>query len=305
MNLSSTFLLDYQPPFDYLTYTPLDDNGNDLGVSGENLPDWIDSVVIPSQFGNEPVIEVGLKGFKDNGNIKTVVVSEGVEKVGNQSFRNCWKLTTVRLPSSIESINENAFSNCPYLSSIIVERPASMGITKGCTNMFFFTPAEFKIYVPDDSVEAYKNDSYWDYYASQIYSMNMIHGDYAIIDVSGGVSIFQYLGISKNVQIPSVIDSNNVIEISEEAFALNSLVEKLTIPVSVAQIDNYAFYNASSLIEINVLRPSSSGITTAGSVIFLNNHINLKIYVESGSVSAYKQASNWLWYVAKISALET
>jgi len=75
-------------------------------------------------------------------------------------------LTSVTIPNSVTSISQQAFDNCTALTSVIVL--ATTPPTLGNVNAFNNNHADRKIYVPADSVAAYKAATRWSTYASVI-----------------------------------------------------------------------------------------------------------------------------------------
>ena len=69
----------------------------------------------------------------------------------------------------------------------------------------------------------------------------------------------------------------------------------------ITSIGDYAFYNCSGLYTITL---HSTEPPTIGANTLTNTSTNLKIYVPSSSVNAYKAASNWSTYANKIYAIE-
>ena len=80
-------------------------------------------------------------------------------------FRNCSSLTSITIPDSVTSIGVSAFSGCTSLKEVYCEpiTPPS-----GRSGMFDDNASGRKIYVPRNSVEAYKAAQYWSNYASSI-----------------------------------------------------------------------------------------------------------------------------------------
>lgn len=82
----------------------------------------------------------------------------------NNMFYNCKNLTYVNLPSTTTTIGYNVFNGCSNLETLIVNAttPPTLGYATflGCEKM--------TIYVPDDSVDAYKAATGWVGYASRI-----------------------------------------------------------------------------------------------------------------------------------------
>jgi len=80
------------------------------------------------------------------------------------------------------------------------------------------------------------------------------------------------------------------------------LLNEITIAESVEGIEFYAFWESRNLYTLNLLRPSSKGITAIlyGSPQLFNwNTIN--IYVpDAASETAYKAGENWVEYASRI-----
>ena len=96
--------------------------------------------------------------------ITNVSITEGLTKLGKTMFEKCNKLSSVVIPSTIEYIGDNAFSYCSGLTSVtcLAENPPELG-----TSTVFYN-STCPIYVPAESVDAYKSATNWSTYASRI-----------------------------------------------------------------------------------------------------------------------------------------
>ena len=70
---------------------------------------------------------------------------------------------------SVTSIGDYAFKDCTSLISVYCKATTP---PTGGSYMFSNNASGYKIYVPMESVEAYKSALYWDYYASSIVGYN-------------------------------------------------------------------------------------------------------------------------------------
>ena len=95
-----------------------------------------------------------------------------------------------------------------------------------------------------------------------------------------------------NIEIP-----NSVTSISQQAFAGCTSLSSVTIPSGVTSIGQGAFYTCTSLSSVTV---EATTPPTLGSYAFGGNASGRKIYVPSGSVGAYKTATNWSEYANDI-----
>jgi hypothetical protein len=80
----------------------------------------------------------------------------------------CVALTSVIIPSSVTAIGNYAFYGCVKLDSITVSRPQSSEITSLGVEAFANCDLLEYIYVPFDSVDAYKTALNWNSYESKI-----------------------------------------------------------------------------------------------------------------------------------------
>ncbi len=86
-----------------------------------------------------------------------------VTRIKGYAFYRCRGLESIEIPSSVSAIEYNAFEGCSGLTSITV---LSSTPPAGDNKMFYQTTGP--IYVPANSVEAYKTAAYWIDYADRI-----------------------------------------------------------------------------------------------------------------------------------------
>lgn len=114
------------------------------------LSDWIE--------------EISSCSFYECHNLNTINLPEGLISIGYQSFYDCTSLSTITIPKSVKKIGKYAFQACSGLISVTVNAiipPA------GGEGMFIGTN-DCPIYVPEDSVNDYKQAEYWSDYADRI-----------------------------------------------------------------------------------------------------------------------------------------
>ena len=141
----------------------------------------------------ETLTSCGSSAFENCTNITSVVLPNSLTVIPNSMFNICRNLVSVTLGNAVTSIGRNAFAYCSNLQRL--ELPATVTSIDdwafgNCKNGFkliihAITPPTFlayeglhilnavvgsKIYVPDDSVEAYK--SAWTNFTDKIYGMS-------------------------------------------------------------------------------------------------------------------------------------
>ena len=115
----------------------------------------------------EGVTSVGNQAFMSCTNLTSVTISNSVVKIGTSAFRGCKQLTGVIISSGVTQIGQNAFNNCTNLTWVTIKYSGDRLTTLG-KDAFKSCSKLAKIYVPSDSVEAYKNATNWGAYADKI-----------------------------------------------------------------------------------------------------------------------------------------
>ena len=142
------------------------------------------SITIP-----DSVTEIRYKAFYNCTSLKSVTIGDSVTSIGRDAFYGCSKLTSITIPDSVTSIGDYAFEDCTSLKSVTIgDSVTSIGkfafynctslasvyckaVTPpaGGSDMFYHNASGRKIYVPTESVNAYKSAWYWSDYKSYIY----------------------------------------------------------------------------------------------------------------------------------------
>ena len=117
------------------------------------------SVTIPNN--------ISLYGYNFNNcsGLTKIYLPKTLTLIGYAEFQGCSSLTSIIIPIGITDIYNYAFENCSSLTSIIIEATTPPSLTN--VNAFRYTN-NCPIYVPAESVDAYKTASGWSSYASRI-----------------------------------------------------------------------------------------------------------------------------------------
>lgn len=115
---------------------------------------------------------IGHSSFGSCSSLLDIPHSEGLETIGDYAFGHCNSLTDITLPSTVTSIGQWAFVNCTGLTSVTIEAttPPTLG-DWAFYNEYGTEQLNITIYVPAESVEAYKAASGWSTYANRIFAM--------------------------------------------------------------------------------------------------------------------------------------
>ena len=109
------------------------------------------SVTIPNS-----VTSIGRNTFRYCSGLTSVTIPNSVKTIGEYAFRGCVRLTSVTIPNSVRTIGEYAFSGCGALTSVtsLISTPISL-------NENTFSNYNIPLYVPSESVEAYRAMKPW------------------------------------------------------------------------------------------------------------------------------------------------
>lgn len=157
-----------------------------IGNSAFRECSGLTSVTIP-----DSVTSIGSAVFFSCSRLTSVTIGSGVTTIGYDVFNNCASLTSVTIPNSVTTINANAFNNCTSLTSVTIgSGVTTIGSTafqycSGLTSITInaTTPPTLRtnvfnntnncpIYVPAESVSAYKAATNWSSYADRIQSIS-------------------------------------------------------------------------------------------------------------------------------------
>ena len=105
-----------------------------------------------------------LYGILSSTNAKTVEITEGITEIVELAFSGCKNLTTVTIPSTVTSIGYGAFEYCAKLTNLTIKATNPPTLEEDMLNY----SNNCIIYVPSESVEAYKAAEGWSSYKSRI-----------------------------------------------------------------------------------------------------------------------------------------
>lgn len=134
----------------------LPDNISYISIEAFNKSGLTD-IIIPAK-----VKSIGESAFKSTP-IERVILPEGLERIGRYAFQVCKQLNSITFPKSLLSIGDFGFdlSGLQVITCLSTTPPTIGRYT------FQYCPIN-TIYVPAESVDAYKYDVHWCYYADYI-----------------------------------------------------------------------------------------------------------------------------------------
>ena len=107
---------------------------------------------------NSSLWRIGSWAFYNCHQLEHLNIPEGVTEVGDAAFYGCTYLKDMTLPSTVQEIGDNGFALCAKLQKIHVKATTPPAIQ---AKTFFDVNRRIPVYVPEEAVDAYKSDLYW------------------------------------------------------------------------------------------------------------------------------------------------
>ena len=98
--------------------------------------------------------------FESCTSLTNITLNEGIEHIDRYTFRGCSSLEQITIPSTVTVLEEGCFYDCTSLKTVFC-KPTTPPESSG-TNQFGNTHEDIVVYVPQESYEAYVNETdYW------------------------------------------------------------------------------------------------------------------------------------------------
>ncbi len=143
-----------------LTSVIIGNNVTSIGSYAFNGCTSLRSVTIPNS-----VTSIGQSAFEGCSSLSNITIGNSVTSIGCGAFSDCTSLRSIIIPNSVNWIENFAFTGCSRLTSVYCKPTIP---PTGRSYMFNSNASGRKIYVPRNSVSAYKSASGWSNYASSI-----------------------------------------------------------------------------------------------------------------------------------------
>ena len=148
---------------DLSTYCQFD-CGDDGMFAGNSSIMYVNGEAVTELTIPQGVTSLNGYAFCGCGSLKKVIISEGVTYIGKRAFERCYNLEYVDIASTVSHMYDGTFFWCDSIKEVYCRPTVPPSTTYGS----HFTSSLTKLYVPRESVEAYKSASYWNRIADQI-----------------------------------------------------------------------------------------------------------------------------------------
>lgn len=100
--------------------------------------------------------------------LETIILPSSLEEMKIQCFSECEKLKSIVIPAGVKVIGQSAFYGDTAMESITVLPTSVPTLDSSLSANVFYTGNKCPIYVPAESLSAYKADESWSYYSDRL-----------------------------------------------------------------------------------------------------------------------------------------
>ena len=220
-----------------------------------------------------------------------------VTEIGDEAFAYCENLTELVVPPTVTIIGQHAFHYNRQFTKIVVHATTPPLMRQ---DAFANTELSTPVYVPAESLEAYKATPYWEEFTNiQAYDPNRFNVDglrYEITDESAKEVelVGAIVTLTGKLDIPTTVTHNDisytVTSVGDEAFAFDSDLTELVFPHTVEYIGDHAFHYCTELTKITTYATVPPYV---GTQAFAGADKEIPVIVPFNSINAYKAANGW------------
>ena len=181
----------------------------------------------------DSVISIGSDAFASCSGLTSVEIPDSVMSIGSYAFAHCGSLISVEIGDSVTTIGSDAFYGCVKLCKVV--NRSNLTLTLGSSdNGGIATYA--KILVEKNGNKIYKQETGIEYFETV--------DQFLFKKDNEGYTLIAYLGKEKTVTLPENANGNTY-----EIYQMSG-IRNVIIPDGATTIDDYAFYNCTSLTSV-------------------------------------------------------
>lgn len=264
-------------PYGLTEYT-ISDNVTAIGDYAFSHCENLTSINIP-----DGITSIGMNVFEYCSSLTSVTIPNSITIIPTRAFLTCTSLTDVTLPNNLTETGTGAFAQCSSLKSITI--PNNVTIIGAST--FQDCSALESIIIPDnvETIGAYAFQR-----CSNLKSVTIGNG----VTKWGATTYELGRTFEYCTSLTDVTISEGIKEICPEMFAYCTSLTEITLPASIENINIFDYKSSIVAVYCKATTPPSF------SRFYSAKLDDLKIYVPTSSVNAYKAASGWSTYTDKI-----
>lgn len=305
-----------------------------LTISGTGVMEWDGYAPWDSYYSSiktavieDGAVNIDSVAFYYSMNLTSVTLPATLDSIAYLAFFACFNLKTITLPKSVTKLGEGAFYYCLGLDTITCH--ATTPPTCGASCFYAVDTENAIVYVPNGSLEKYKNADGWKEFKhiqvdpivasgtcgaegdNLTWTLNI--DSVLTISGTGAMADNEASWIPFRAAIKSVVIESGATTIGNEAFADCPKLTAVTIPATVTAIGNAAFRGCSSLSTITIPRKVAkigemafsgcTGLTAieskavtppdCGTDCFLSVTKSIPVKVYEEALADYKKAKGW------------
>ena len=259
------------------------------GATADNRALILNNEIVAFAFNGGPtdyaipegVTTIASHLFYGYSRLESIYIPNSVTFIGDFAFNMCFGLKTITIPDSVDTLGQDILFNC-RLSTVYFKSKTPPKTVKGkfysSWGLFSGDISQYTIYVPAESVEAYKIAEGWSKYADIIVAEGGTSGEinenYKIYYTStdGSVvtpnrtDVFGVNIVSNTYENGQgvIIFGGELKKVDSQAFSGRSNLKSIKLPNSVTMIGQFAFAYSRSLEEVDM----GVGVQTIGKQAF-------------------------------------
>lgn len=207
--------------------------------------------------------------------LTSVSFNHNILSIGNRAFQNCTSLPSFTIPSTVTNIQASAFYGCTSLTEIIVEATTPPTLASGA----FDNTNNCPIYVPCESVQAYKTATNWSTYADRITCEG---GETVNVELTGYESSYtipydtqNYAYWLPNIQITATLDNGK--EPTNPQWSSSDLESNLGSDGNTCELSGMLMNETTGTRQVTVTFTCDEGTATANFNLVVQDMPSLQI----------------------------
>jgi hypothetical protein len=162
------------------------------------------------------VTEIEYEAFYRCTGLTSIDIPQSVTLIGYEAFIHCTGLTSIDIPSAVTDIGLRAFYECDGLTRVIsrATTPPVIDSVEGTLNQCFTCYDTAPLFVPFESIDAYRGDAEWSKFATIVPFVGAGPGDVDGDNMIGISDASVLIDMLLNGELPAYADVNGDGEVS-------------------------------------------------------------------------------------------